>query len=102
MTTIELEQVIRDYIMDIYKKQYIGKIKIQKMDPVGYHIQLGMDRPEQPTVIYAELEDKKFLKFLREELKARRFNLVDFGELRLTYPYDCNPRNTQCGCHDKG
>ena len=30
MTTIELEQVIRDYILDIYKKEYTGKIYVKK------------------------------------------------------------------------
>ena len=38
MTTIELEQVIRDYILDIYKKEYTGKIYVKKLDPVGYYI----------------------------------------------------------------
>jgi hypothetical protein len=38
MTIIELEQVIRDYILDIYKKEYTGKIYIKKLDPVGYSI----------------------------------------------------------------
>lgn len=100
MTTTELEQVTRDYILDIYKKEYIGKMHVRKLEPVGYCIELGMSVPEKPIVIYAELEDSKFLKFLREELKSRRFNLVHFGQLKLTYPYDCNPINTSC-C-DKG
>lgn len=83
MTTTELEQVIREYIRTIYKKEYIGKIDIQKIDPQGYSIKLGMLTPERPMTIYAELEDKAFLKFLKEELKARRFNLVHYGQLDL-------------------
>jgi len=61
-----------------------------------------MDRPFKPLVIYAELEDEKFLKFLKDELKTKRFNLIYYGELNLTYPYDCSPRNTACNCNDKG
>ena len=83
MTTTELEQVIREYIRTIYKKEYIGKIDIQKIDPQGYSIKLGMLTPERPMTICAELEDKAFLKFLKEELKARRFNLVHYGQLDL-------------------
>lgn len=101
MTTTELEQVIREYIRDIYNKEYIGKLDIQKLNPKGYYIKFGLDRPYQPLVIYAELEDSKFLKFLKQELKDKRFNLIYYGSLQLTYPYDCNPRNTACECRKK-
>lgn len=94
MTITELEQVIQDCFLDIYHKKYIGRMLIQKLDPVGYCIKLGMDRPFQPTVIYAELEDKDFIKFLREDIKSRRFNMTCFGELNLTYQYD--PTNNSC------
>lgn len=97
MTIVELEQVIQDYILDIYHKKYIGKIGIQKLDPIGYSIKFGMDTPEKPLTIYAELEDKAFLKFLKLELKARRFNLVYFGKLQLTY----DPKNTSCKCQKR-
>lgn len=102
MTTQELEQVIQEYFLNIYHKKYIGKLHIEKLDPVGYYIKFGMDRPFQPLIIYAQLEDKEFLKFLKQELKEKRFNMVNYGQLNLTYPYDCGPRNTSCNCHDKG
>lgn len=102
MTITELEQVIQEYFLDIYHKKYIGKLYIEKLNPVGYYIKFGMDRPFQPLVIYAELEDNKFLKFLKDELKSKRFNLIYYGQLNLTYPYDCNPSNTSCSCHDEG
>ena len=54
---------------------------IEKLNPMGYCIKLGMDHDHQPMVIYAELEDDKFLKFIRQELKNRRFNLVYYGKL---------------------
>ena len=102
MTTIELEQVIRDYILDIYKKEYTGKIYVKKLDPVGYYIQLELSMRNKPMTIYAELGDKAFLKFLRQELKDKRFNLIYYGRLDLVNKYDCNPVNRPCGCHDKG
>lgn len=102
MTVQDLEQVIHEYILDIYHKKYIGKLEIRKLDPKGYCIKLGMDTPYQPITIYAELEDEKFLKFLKQELKDRRFNLTYYGKLTLKYPYNCNPISTSCSCHDKG
>lgn len=102
MTVEKLEQVIREYILDIYKKEYIGKIKIQKLNPVGYSIHLGMDAPEKPLVICGQLDDDAFLKFLKEELRIKNFHLVYYGILKEKYPYDCQPRNTSCKCHDKG
>jgi len=86
MTTTELDQVIHEYIRDIYNKEYIGKLLIEKLNPIGYCIRFGLNTPEKPMVIYAELEDKPFLKFLRQELKDRRFNLIYYGELKLIYP----------------
>ena len=102
MTTQDLEQVIQEYFLDIYHKKYIGKLDIKQLDPVGYCIKLGMANVYQPITIYAELEDGAFLKFLKQELKDRRFNLVYWGKLQLGEPYNCNPINTACSCHDKG
>lgn len=101
MTIPDLEQVIQDYLMDIYHRKYIGKIDIKKLDPIGYCIKLGMQTPNQPITIYAELEDDKFLKFLKQDLKDRRFNLIYFGELQLRYPADCWPRSRKCSCNDQ-
>ena len=81
MTRTELEQVIRDYILDIYKKEYKGNIYIKKLNPVGYSIQLELSMRNKPITIYAELEDKPFLKFLKQELKDKRFNLIYYGKL---------------------
>ena len=102
MTRTELEQVIRDYILDIYKKEYKGNIYIKKLNPVGYSIQLELSMRNKPITIYAELEDKAFLKFLKQELKDKRFNLIYYGKLDLINKYDCNPINKPCNCHDKG
>lgn len=102
MTTTELEQVIQDYFLDIYGKRYVGKLEIKKLDPVGYYIKFGMDRPNRPTVIYAELEDNEFLKFLKRQIKDMRINLMYYGILKLKYHTDCHPINTACSCHDQG
>jgi len=102
MTTKELEQVIQEYLMDIYHKKYIGKLDIQKLDPIGYCIKFGINYPEKPMVIYGELKDEDFIKYLKRELKDRRFNLIYYGKLFLTQPYNCEPINKSCNCNDQG
>ena len=98
MTTTELEQVIRGCIRDIYKKEYIGKIEIIKLNPIGYSVKLGMANPYQPIVIYAELNDKDFIQFFKKELKSRHLNTIFFGEINLIEPY--HPENISQQCYD--
>lgn len=101
MTEQELEQVIQEYLLDIYKAKYIGKLKVKKLFPFGYQVSLGMNTPECPYIIYAELKDKEFLKFLREELRQRKLDMVFYGKLFKTMPLECNTINKACSCNDK-
>lgn len=87
MTIQELEQVIQEYFLSIYKKKYLGKLEIKKLSPVGYCIKFGMDRPTQPSIIYAELDDCNFLKYLKQQIKDMRLNLIYYGELSLINPH---------------
>lgn len=102
MTIQELERVIREYIMDIYNVEYIGKIKIEKLKPYGYLIKLGLNSPECPYIIYAELKDKEFLEFLRKELRDMKLTSVFYGKLEKIMPPECNVVNRACSCNDKG
>lgn len=86
--------------MNIYKSEYIGKLKIRKLNPIGYEVQLGMNTPECPDVIYAELEDKAYLKFIKDELNHRRINTIFYGKLFKTMPLECNNINKSCSCND--
>lgn len=101
MTESELEQVILENIMDIYKMEYIGKLKVTKLNPKGYEIKLGMNTPEAPFIIYGELEDEQFLKFLKEELRNRKLDTVFYGICFKTMPLECNQVNRACSCNDK-
>jgi hypothetical protein len=83
MTIIELEQVIRDLFFELYHKCYIGRIQIKKLNPIGYNVRMELGSSDKPTVFHAELEDTEFIKFLRQDLKARNFQLQSFGELTL-------------------
>lgn len=88
-------------MLDIYKAEYIGKMKVEKVQPFGYLIKLGLNTPECPYIIYAELKDHEFLEFLKEQLKSMRFHMVFYGKLFKTMPPECNTVNRACSCNDK-
>lgn len=100
MTTVELEQAIRDCIMDVYNKQYVGSLEIKRLNPVGLQVRLGMNNYDKPIYITAELEDKAFLKFFKEELRTRHFNTSWWFSGYKTYPDECTHVDSRCGCHD--
>jgi hypothetical protein len=47
------KQVILDAIEEVYKKRYVGTLKITKLTPVGYNIRLGMNNDDKPINISA-------------------------------------------------
>ena len=99
MTITELEQVTIEYISDITKKAFKIRIYIVPLTPIGYSIKLELGMRNKPLTIYAELEDSQFLKFLKQQLKDRNFQLIYYGELNLRNKYDCTPLNRPCECH---
>ena len=72
---------------NIYHKEYEGKIDIQKLDPIGYSVKIGLGMP--PITMYAELDDEQFLKFIKEELRTKRLGHIFYGKLYLQYPTEC-------------
>ena len=102
MTSIELEQVIREIFLDIYKAEYIGKMWIEKLEPYGYQVKLGLQVPESPLIIYGQLKDKDFLKFFREEIKIKHLDRTYFNSGRTVprFPDGCEINRT-CSCNDK-
>lgn len=86
MTTQELEQVILEYIQELTGSEYIGKINIQKLDPVGYRVEFGLAVPEKPLVVCAWLDDDAFIDFIKEDIRSRSFHQRFYGTLKLVYP----------------
>lgn len=78
MTHTELKQQILDYIQEIYKVNFIGKLKIQNLDPEGYKVSFYFDKSENPVVLIADLPDEEFLKFIKEELRKSKFHKVKY------------------------
>lgn len=78
MTHTELKQVILDYIRELYKMEYIGGLFIENLDPVGYKVSFNFNKTENPLVLIADLPDEEFLKFIKEEIRKRKFQRTKY------------------------
>ena len=99
MTHTDLKQAILDCIRQLYKMEFIGEIKIEDLDPVGYKVSLNLDRSENPLVLIADLPDEEFLDFIREEIRSRKLHKVKHY-LATKVPGNtiniCNERERTC------
>lgn len=101
MTIDEIKCAILQMIEDIYKKRYIGKLAIKRLEPQGLMVILGMNNMEKPITISAQLDDVSFLKFFRKELHDRGLNTVLYFEGVKSYPDNCNNTRTRsCKCNE--
>lgn len=94
MKTEDLEHLIRETFRNIYNADYKGKLNIEKSGK-GFLIELGMQTPEYPIVLYTELCGKKLEDFIKEELRNRAF--VSFMSIQSIYP-STKPCNTNKRC----
>lgn len=99
MQTEDIEQATLELIRTFYKKEYIGKIEVKKLEPKGFCVTLFPQGQYIPTTFYAEIDDKKFLKYLREEIRNKKYHLQWYGELNHREPSSCYPINKSC--HDR-
>ena len=77
MTLQELEVATKDLFIQIYSKEYVGKLKLKELLTTdnqhrGYKLTLGMNNVDKPLIISFEGDEKGYLKFLRQELRDRR------------------------------
>lgn len=92
MTHTELEQVIRDYYRDQFQVEFIGRIRVEDLDPVGYKVSLNLDHSENPVVYIADLPDEEFIPFIKEELRRSKLHEVEFFKAIKIQP----PKPTLC------
>lgn len=78
MTHTELKQAILDYILEIYKCKYLGEIKIEDLNPIGYKVSFYLDHSENPVVIISDLSDTDFLEFIKTEIRTRKFHKTKY------------------------
>ena len=98
MTTHLIEPVILEAVMDIYHKKYVGKLKVNKLTN-GYQLLLWLNKQETPISISADLDAEKFIKYIKEELRSRRYNEVKYY---TGYKYDPDTCELNKSCNDKG
>lgn len=101
MTTQELEAAILDGVQDIYKKKYVGKLKVIELSE-GYQMKMWLNHPEAPLVIAAQLPDQEFLSFILKELRSRHLELTEyFTGYKIEDPYNNCDNTTSC-CDKRG
>ena len=99
MSIQDIEQATLDFIKIYSKKEYIGKINVSKLDPLGYEVTLYPQGEYVPLVFYAELDDENFIKYLKEEVRNKKFHLSNYGVLNkrdITFNL-----TKSCSCNDK-
>lgn len=79
-TTEHIKQAILDLIHDIVRADFIGRIEV--MSPYKGCIKTSIYLDSTPTIILAELEPEKYIKFVREDLRTRNFHLNKYAELQ--------------------
>lgn len=77
----DIELQIRELILELYGKQYIGKLEIEPLDTKGYCVTFRMQDTNLPITICAELEDEEFFKYLKQELKDMQLHRVTYSTL---------------------
>ena len=70
----------------IYQSEFIGRIKIEDLDPVGYKVSFYLDNPEKPFVLIADLPDEEFLKYIKEELRKSKLIKTKYYKTVKIYP----------------
>lgn len=78
MEELELEQQIHDYIKTLYKAEYVGLLKVNKLNP-GFSLTIGLPSYMSPTTISSDhVTEEDFLNFIFEELRTRNYMRVEF------------------------
>ena len=100
MTLAEIKQAILDIFMEVYNVKYVGSLEIERIQPKGLKVRLGIMNDLKSMYISAELDDVQFLKYFEKELYDRNLDMVEFFKGVKSYPDDCIQIDTRCGCHE--
>jgi len=74
----ELEKKIADYILEIYKAEYIGLLNVFKDDDI-YSLHIGIPSYMMPTKLSGQFDnDNQFLDYIYEELRKRNYMRIYF------------------------
>ena len=84
----ELKQKLIQIIQEVYRKIYIGKLQVERLNPVGLVVKLGLNIDEKPITIAADLDDDRFLDFFRKEIREKRLDETKYFIGDQLLPYD--------------
>ncbi len=69
----ELEDKIHDYIKNLYKRKFVGSLKVKKENGI-YELIIGIPVEDIPTTISLQTDsDDEFLEYVCNELKSRNY-----------------------------
>lgn len=76
--TDKFAQAILETIFKVYGKCYVGLLNIHRLPGGAIDLVLGLNDPDHPLHICAQLDDDKFLEYLEKELHGRRLTDTKF------------------------
>lgn len=101
MTLAEIEQAILCCFTEVYNVDYVGTLRVRRINPKGLEVRLGIMNDNKPMYISAELDDVQFLKYFKKELYDRNLDMVEFFKGVKSYKDDCLQKfDDRCGCHE--
>lgn len=80
----ELEKKIHDYIRNLYKAEYKGRLGVSLNNGV-YSLCLGIPSYDRPTYISLQTDsEQEFLDYICDELKNRNYLRIYFYSIKRT------------------
>lgn len=82
MNNKELEKKIHDFIANVYKAKYIGRLEVSNQNGM-YTLLLGVPSPDFPTTITLQTDNpQEFLDYIEDELKNRDYMRVYYYNVK--------------------
>lgn len=75
---------------ELYKMDFVGEIKIENLEPIGYKVSFNFNKSENPVVIISDLSDEEFLSFIKEEIRSRKFQRIKYYNTSKLPPEQIN------------
>lgn len=101
MNNKELEKKIHDFIVKIYKAEYIGRLEVSNQNGM-YTLLLGVPSPDFPTTITLQTDDpKEFLAYIEDELKNRDYMRVYYYNVKRKQKNELQQERRRTNKHNK-
>lgn len=78
MNTVECGNEIKKFIEQTYECEFRGKIKVVGLDEETYNLRLTLNSFFVPLNITRQGTIEEFLDYIKDEIKKRRLNVVEY------------------------